>query len=154
VATSPVVPLSVTRQTSPAGISARRAPEGSLTLRPAAPAMVADDAPTTRPTRTTGSPVPDGAGRMVCAAGGAGAGARGAAGPGAGGAAGAGLGGGADGVQLATTTATAAAVPTTTPPQRATTRRPRRSAAIVAKLELDPEILGPQERDDRLQLVA
>src|SRR5215211_1514681 len=69
---------------------------------------------------------------------------------------GTGAGGGVStGVQLAIATAAAAAAARTTPLHRAS-RRPGRpaSAAVVAKLELDAEILAPEHRDDRLELVA
>jgi hypothetical protein len=74
--------------------------------------------------------------------------------PGAGPGSGIGPAGGVVGVQLATTTATAEATEIARPPHR--TSRHRRgpvSAAVVAKLELDAEILAFEEGDDRLQLV-
>ena len=100
--TATPTPATVIRHCSPAGISASRAPEGSLTLRPAAPAIAADGAATARPTRIIGSAgvwpgdSPSGIG------------------PGSG----VGPGGAAVGVQLATATATTAATAATELPQR------------------------------------
>src|SRR5512138_2964779 len=99
---STAMPVSstATRHTSPAGISASRAPEGSLTLSPAAPAIVPAPAPTTSPTRMLGSTGPCGPGMAT----------GGAAGPGTG----VGAGGAAVGTQLAIATAAAAAKATPT----------------------------------------
>src|SRR6266550_6232425 len=55
LATTRPLPSIPTLQTSPAGISARSAPEGSVTLSPASPSTEAEPAPTARPTRTLGS---------------------------------------------------------------------------------------------------
>ena len=55
LATTRPLPSIPTLQTSPAGISARWAPEGSVTLSPASPSMVAEPAPTASPTRMLGS---------------------------------------------------------------------------------------------------
>src|SRR5689334_19446441 len=92
--TATPVPCTATRHTSPAGISASRAPEGSVTLSPARPATVAAPAPTVRPTRMAGSAGPWGPGMAIGGASGAGTGV--------------GPGGAAVGVQLAITTAAAA----------------------------------------------
>src|SRR6476660_8690912 len=139
--TATPVPCTATRHTSPAGISASRAPDGSLTLSPSTLDTEAAPAPTTRPTRMLGStgPCPAGTGASV-----------GASGPGTG----VGPGGAGVGVQLATATAAAAASVTPTAVQRRSRARALpASAAIIAKLELDAEVLTTEQRDDGLQLV-
>jgi hypothetical protein len=74
--------------------------------------------------------------------------------PGAGPGSGTGPAGGAAGVQLATATATPAATDVTKAAQRARRYRGEpASAAVVAKPELDAEILALETGDDRLQLV-
>src|SRR5262245_25292590 len=97
-------------------------------MRPPAPPTVAVEAPTARPTRISGSP-------------------RTWVGPTAVGA-GAGAPGLPAGVQLPITSHVAAPVATSTRPHHIT------SAPVVAKPQLDPEVLTPQKRDDRLQVIA
>src|SRR5882724_10930183 len=117
LATTRPLPSIPTLQTSPAGISPRWVPEGSVTLSPASPSMVAEPAPTASATRTLGS-ADLGAG---CPAGSP---------PGP-----------ALGVQLPLTTAAAPAATRPSAPQRASRRRGApRSPPRDAKPELDPEV--------------
>src|SRR4051812_10149864 len=123
-------PPAATCRLSPGDTAARCAPDGSVTASPASPLITADTAPTARPTRTSGSD------------------------PWLAGCSGAGAPGPAAGVQLPIVSPAAAAARNAAPHGRSRPPGNAASAAVVAKVELDSEVLGLERGDHGLQLVA